>query len=84
MQVWRESQRVRDTYQWKVCLLALCLLNAEDVRIFTFDVFHTSILKKRGEVSTKELAPADGHLTFSHALIPFTFQVLIFFVQGLM
>ena len=35
-------------YLWKVCLLALCLLNTEDVRVLTFDVFHTSILKERG------------------------------------
>ena len=43
------ERETRRGYLWKVCLLALCLLDTEDVRVLTFDVFHTSILEKRGE-----------------------------------
>ena len=74
---------------WKVCLLALCLLNTEDVWVLTFDVFHTSILKKRDK--TIDSTPNSFLLlkaiilciTLSQARIPFTFHELIFFVQGL-
>ena len=47
VQVWEFERETGRGYLWKVCLLALCLLNTEDVWVLTFDVFHTSILKKR-------------------------------------